>query len=83
MAKKLTKEELHKFNSLSARYRTLQVQIAETSIKHHQLNSMYPAVAGELNNFNNELVEKYGEGNIDPRTGEVTPMMEKVEEGVN
>lgn len=83
MAKKLTKEELNKFQSLSARYRALQIQVAEASIKLHQLNSMYPAVAGELNNFNNELVEKYGEGQIDPDTGKVTPAMAKVNENGN
>jgi hypothetical protein len=44
---------------------------------------MYPAVAGELNNFNNELVEKYGEGEINPETGELTPIMSKVEESDN
>jgi hypothetical protein len=83
MAKKLTKEEFSKYQSLSRRYRMLQSQVAEASIKLHQLNSMYPAVAGELNNFNNELVEKYGEGEINPETGELTPIMSKVEESDN
>ena len=76
MSKKLTKNELEKYSALNIRYRQIREQITDTTLKLHQLNSMYPAVAGELNNFNNELVDKYGEGRINTETGEVIPNLE-------
>lgn len=83
MAKKLTKDELDKYRALNMRHQKIHTAIAEASLKLYGLQSAYPAVEGELRNFNNDLVEKYGEGRIDPKTGEVMPIMEKVEENGN
>ena len=82
MSKKLTKDELEKYRGLNVRYGKIRQEIADASLRLHQLNSMYPAVAGELNNLNNELVEKYGEGRINTETGEVIPNLE-LESDVN
>ncbi len=76
--KKLTPEELESFkaardNYYSLRGRLADIAIAEERLKNDKQSTLINISIAEeqLNKVNNEVHEKYGDGNVNMQTGEI------------
>ena len=85
---KITPEELQQINDLQSKYNQTIFEIgaieAQIIVFNQQINKLEESKIGLVNDLGtverkeNELVkslqEKYGQGGIDPTTGEITPI---------
>ena len=77
--KKLTTEELESFNTARENYYSLRGRLADIAIAEERLKNdkqstlINISIAEEqLNKVNNEVHEKYGDGNVNMQTGEIS-----------
>jgi oligoribonuclease NrnB/cAMP/cGMP phosphodiesterase (DHH superfamily) len=87
---KITPEELQQINDLQSKYNQTIFEIgaieAQIIVFNQQINKLDESKIGLVNDLGtverkeNELVkslqEKYGQGSIDPITGEITPIQQ-------
>ena len=87
---KITPEELQQINDLQSKYNQTIFEIgaaeAQIIVFNQQIDKLLEAKQGLVNDLGtierkeNELVkslqEKYGQGGIDPTTGEITPIQQ-------
>ena len=87
---KITPEELQQINDLQSKYNQTIFEIgaieAQIIVFNQQINKLEESKIGLVNDLGtverkeNELVkslqEKYGQGGIDPTTGEITPIQQ-------
>ena len=81
---KLSKEELEKIKEIQQKYFDLQTQLGQSAIsklrlaqqieslnKHEEsLSSQYSDIQNFEQDFMKQMTEKYGEGTLNPQTGE-------------
>jgi hypothetical protein len=72
MAKKIKKEELTKLQDLVKNYNQHQLKIGELEIEKHGLLHSVSIVQQNLQKFQEELRETYGDVSIDINDGKVT-----------
>lgn len=78
MEKKLTSEELENFRNSRSRFLDLRESLADIVINQERLDSQRKSTLinieqsyDEFQKIQNEIVEKYGSGNINLQTGEI------------
>jgi hypothetical protein len=78
MEKKLTPEELENFRNSRSRFLDLRESLADIVINQERLESQRKSTLinieqsyDEFQKIQNEIVEKYGPGNINLQTGEI------------
>jgi hypothetical protein len=78
MEKKLTPEELENFRNSRSRFLDLRESLADIVINQERLESQRKSTLinieqsyDEFQKIQNEIVEKYGSGNINLQTGEI------------
>lgn len=78
MEKKLTPEELENFRNSRSRFLDLRESLADIVINQERLENQRKSTLinieqsyDEFQKIQNEIVEKYGSGNINLQTGEI------------
>ena len=78
MEKKLTQEELENFRNSRSRFLDLRESLADIVINQERLENQRKSTLinieqsyDEFQKIQNEIVEKYGSGNINLQTGEI------------
>tara|TARA_R100000951_G_C2639016_1_gene180253 strand:- start:785 stop:1027 length:243 start_codon:yes stop_codon:yes gene_type:complete len=71
MAKKIKKDELAKLQELVKNYNQHQLKLGELEVEKHGLLHSISNVQQDLQEFQNELKETYGEVSIDINDGKI------------
>ena len=69
---KLSKEELQKLNEIQDTYNKLVLTLGQLEVQKTSLWKKIEEVQYYQETFGKELHKKYGDGNINPETGEFT-----------
>jgi|TARA_B100001939_G_scaffold154328_1_gene133342 hypothetical protein len=77
VAKEVTKEELQVLQEFVQKINNGTVQVGNLETQKHQVLHALTMVQADLKDFQVGLKEKYGEANIDVRTGKIEYNLEK------
>ena len=69
---KLSKEELQDLNKLQTKVNQLIFTLGQLEAQKASIFEQIKEVQKEQEEFGKKLYEKYGDGNINPETGEIT-----------
>ena len=72
LGKKITKEELGNIQACINQINTYKVQVADTEMRKQALITLVSEAHNKMQDFNKELLEKYGDVNINVHTGDIT-----------
>ena len=70
----LTEEELVQLKNYKANKNQITFALGENRIQKESLLSTYRSLVSQEQDFYNNLSIKYGNGNLDLNTGEITPV---------
>jgi hypothetical protein len=71
----LTEEELAQIQNYKANKNQITFALGENRIQKESLLSTYRSLVSQEQDFLNQLSTKYGNGNLDLNTGEITPVI--------
>ena len=75
ISKKLTEEELQQVKDIKQQYASLALALGEIELQKFQLLNAQSQLYEKETKIAKQLTEKYGEGNINIETGEISQVL--------
>ena len=80
--KKLSQEELQSLQNFQQQGNNIIYSLGELALQQEGLIEQYKILSSQQNELGNSLSEKYGDGKIDLKTGEITTIDKEKEDNL-